>query len=105
MSDVVKKEEVEELLKRKIADSQFLKALRRAEHKRDCVYQKSKNPAVLQHWYLVKLTEECVRSLALSRFTIDLCRNLRNMEKERPAGSVGAKTRNHIVNVSAGKIK
>ncbi len=36
---------------------------------------------VLQHWYLVKLTEEYVRSLALSKFTMDLCSTLHDMEK------------------------
>ncbi len=38
----------------------------------------------MQHWYLVKLTEEYVRSLSFSKETADLCGTLRNMEKEHP---------------------
>lgn len=82
MSDFVKKEEVEQLLGSEITDEQFEEALKYAKHKQEYIYQREKRPVVLQHWYLVKLTEEYVRSLALSKFTMDLCRTLRDMEKE-----------------------
>ena len=52
--------------------------------------------------YLVKLTEEYVRSLAFSKFTMDLCRALRDMEKEHSASCQSAPTDNHIVAVPAG---
>lgn len=94
---VVRKEEVEELLKREITDSQFLKALGYAKHKQDYIYQQSKNPVVLQHWYLVKLTEEYVRSLAFSEFTMNRCETLRNMEKEHSANRQSAQMDIHIV--------
>ena len=57
---------------------------------------------MLEHWYLVKLTEEYVRSLAFSKFTMDLCRALRDMEKEHSASCQSAPTDNHIVAVPAG---
>ena len=53
----------------------------------------------MQHWYLVKLTEEYVRSLAFSKFTMDLCRTLRDMEKEHPITDRSAPTDIHIVAV------
>ncbi len=61
-----------------------------------------RRPVVLEHWYLVKLTEEYVRSLAFSKFTMDLCRTLRDMEKEHSANCQSAPTDNHIVAVPAG---
>ncbi len=42
-----------------------------------------------------------VRSLALSKFTMDLCRTLQNMEKEHSANCQSALTDSHIVAVSA----
>lgn len=101
MSDIVKKGEVEELLKSEITDDQFLKALGYAKHKQAYIYRQTKNPVVLQHWYLVKLTEEYVRNLAFSKFTIDLCEALRNMEKEHSANCQSAQMDTHIVTGSA----
>lgn len=94
---IVKKEEVEELLKCEITSRQFEEALECASRKQDYIYKKEQQPVVLQHWYLVKLTEEYVKSLALSEFTMDLCRNLRDMEKEHSALCKSAPTDNHIV--------
>lgn len=82
MSEVVKKEEVEELLGCVITDEQFDKALEYARRKQEYIYNREHRAVVLQHWYLVKLTEEYVRSLAFSKFTMDLCSALRDMEKE-----------------------
>ena len=62
-------------------------------------YQREPRKVVMQHWYLVKLTEEYVRSLAFSKFTMDLCRTLRDMEKEHPITDRSAPTDIHIVAV------
>ena len=101
MDEVVKKEEVEQLLGYGITEGQFSEALGYARRKQGYIYRKERRAAVLQHWYLVKLTEEYVRSLALSRFTTDLCRTLQDMEKERPVKNQSAPTDNHIVAVPA----
>ncbi len=98
----VKKEEVEYLLGCGITDDQFREALVYAKRKQDFIYKHEGNPVVLQHWYLVKLTEEYVRSLAFSKFTMDLCRTLRNMEKEHSASCQSAPTDSHIIAVPAG---
>ena len=77
----MKRQEVEELLGFAITDEQLQEALECARRKQEYIYQRERRPVVLQHWYLVKLTEEYVRSLAFSKFTMDLCRALRDMEK------------------------
>lgn len=97
MSEVVRKEEVEKLLEFEITDEQFNKAAEQAKHKQEYIYKCEHRQAVLQHWYLVKLTEECVRSLAISKFTMDLCRTLHNMEKEHQIKQSGTHTDSHIV--------
>ena len=83
MSEVVNKREVEELLGCVITDEQFNEALDYARRKQEYIYNRECRAVVLQHWYLVKLTEEYVRSLAFSKFTMDLYRKICNMEKER----------------------
>ena len=77
MKEIVEKREVEELLGCEITDEQFEQAL--------------------QHWYLVKLTEEYVRNLAFSKFTMDLCSALRDMEKECSDKVRNTLVSNHIV--------
>lgn len=101
MSEDVRKKEVEELLKYDITDEQFHEALKYARRKQEYIYQQGKRKVVLQHWYLVKLTEEYVRSLALSKFTMDLCRTMYDMEKEHPFKEQGTPQTNHIVPVPA----
>lgn len=101
MSEVVKKGEVEELLGCTITDEQFNEALGYARRKQKYIYEREHRAVVLQHWYLVKLTEEYVRSLAFSKFTMDLCSALRDMEKEHSAICQSAPTDNHIVAVPA----
>lgn len=64
MKEIVEKKEVEELLGCEITDEQFEEALKYARHKQEYIYQRERRQVVLQHWYLVKLTEEYVRSLA-----------------------------------------
>lgn len=101
MSKKVKKEEVEELLGCEITEKQFDKALEYAKRKQDYIYRQEHRAVVLQHWYLVKLTEEYVRSLALSKLTMDLCRTLHDMEKEHPVKDQCTPMDNHIVAVPA----
>lgn len=78
----VVKKEVEELLRYKITDMQFEEALKYAIHKQEYIYQREQRAVVLQHWYLVKLTEEYVRNLAFSKLTMDLCERLNNIKRE-----------------------
>lgn len=92
----VARSEVEEILCCKITDELFGKALKEAEHKQKYIYSQERRAVILQHRYLVKLTEEYVRSLAFSESTMDLCR-MRDMEKERPTRSQSTQTDNHIV--------
>lgn len=101
MSEKIKKEEVEELLGYEITDEQFQEALKYAERKQAYIYGLEKRQAVLQHWYLIKLTEAYVRSLAFSKLTVDLCRALRDMEKEHSVKNQSAPTDIHIVSASA----
>lgn len=85
MSEVVNKREAEEFLGCMITDEQFNEALEYAKRKQKYIYNRERRAVVLQHWYLVKLTEEYVRSLAFSKFTMDLCSALQDMEKEHSA--------------------
>lgn len=100
MNKAVKKE-VEELLGFEISDHQFKEALEYAKKKQAYIYEQEPRESVMKHWYLVKLTEEYVRNLAFSQFTMDLCRKLSNMEKEHLEQNEGTPTSNHIVTVSA----
>ena len=69
----VKRQEVEELLGFAITDEQLQEALECARRKQEYIYQLERRPVVLQHWYLVKLTEEYVRSLsATTSMTVHL---------------------------------
>ena len=101
MSEVVNKREVEELLGCVITDEQFNEALDYARRKQEYIYNRERRTVVLQHWYLVKLTEEYVRSLAFSKFTMDLCSALRDMEKEHSVKDQSAQMDTHIVTGSA----
>lgn len=105
MCNIITKGEVEKLLGYKITDEQFNEALEYAKRKQEYIYKRKHQPGVLQGKYLTKLIEEYVRSLAFSKFTMDLCRTLRYMEKEHSALSKSTLTDNHIVAVTALKIK
>ena len=89
-TEKVRKREVEELLGCEISDEQFQEALEYAERKQKYIYKRERRQVVMQHWYLVKFTEEYVRSLAFSHFTMDLCGTLRDMEKEHSANCQSA---------------
>lgn len=72
-----------------------------AERKQQCVYEQCHDPAVMQEWYLSVLMEEFIKRTALSEMTMNLCRALRNMEKEHSAKSQSAQLDIHIVTGSA----
>lgn len=97
----VRKEEVEEMFGGEITERDFDDALKCAKRKQKHIFSMKKSPVVMEHWYLVKLTEEYVRRNAFSRFTMDLCRTLRDMEKEHSASCQSAPTDTHIVAVPA----
>ena len=97
----VRKPVVEELLECEITDWQFREALEYARRKQKYIYKRERQAVVLQHWYLVKLTEEYVKSLAFSKVTMDLCNALCDMEKEHSVKNQSAPTDNHIVTVPA----
>ena len=102
MQESIEKREVEELLGCKITDKQFEEALQYASHKQKYIFKTEQRPVTMQHWYLVKLTEEYVRSLAFSKFTRDLCESLKNdMEKEHWVIDHSTPTDIHIVAVPA----
>ena len=94
----VEKREVEELLGTEISEDLFQKALDYAKRKQAYIFSQEKRSVVMEHWYLVKLTEECARSLAFSWFTMALCKELNNMNRE-PGISHSSPTLNHIVPV------
>lgn len=93
----IKKEEVQELLGFGIPDEQFEEALVCARRKQQYIYSREERQVTLQRWYLIKLTEEHVRSNAFSRFTMDLCRTLFDMEKEHQFNEHGAPRDSHIL--------
>lgn len=95
--EIIKKQEIEEQLGRKITARQFEEALRYARQKQWYIYECDRREVVLQHWYLVTLIVEYVRNLAFSQFTMDLCAKLHNMEKEHSVKDQSALKHNHIV--------
>lgn len=80
----VKKSDVERFLGYSITDEQMENALQHARRKQKILYERSGREAVLGHRYLISLTAEYVKCLALSAFTVELW-ELCNMEKEHPA--------------------
>ena len=98
--EVIKKE-VEEILGCEITESDFADALKCAKRKQEFIFNLEKRPVIMERWYLVKLTEEYVRSNAFSRFTMDLCRTLQDMEKEHQFNEHSAPSDNHILSVPA----
>lgn len=97
----VQKREIEEKLGCAITDEHFMQALRDAKKKLQYIYERDGRAVVLERWYLVEVTAECARAIALSKFTMDLCRELYSMEKEHLVKNRGALTANHIVTSSA----
>lgn len=84
----IKKSEVEVLLGFEVTEKQYIEALELAKIKQQYIYKNSKRKVVLQSWYLAKLTEEYVRTLSLSKSTMDLCELINyDIEKEHPANT------------------
>ena len=77
--------DVENILQANISDENYEQALEYAKRKQNHIYKMEKRPEVMQPWYLAQLTAEYVHSLAFSKFTMDLCEKLRNMEKSVPS--------------------
>lgn len=77
--------DVENILQANISDESYEQALEYAKRKQNYIYKMEKRPEVMQPWYLAQLTAEYVHSLAFSKFTMDLCEKLRNMEKSVPS--------------------
>jgi len=69
----ISKTELEAVLGSSITDSMFGEALNHARCKQAYIYQHSKREEVLQRWYLLELTKEYIKSITLSKFTLDLC--------------------------------
>ena len=101
----IKKTEAEERLNASITDSMFEEALIYAKRKQAYIYQHERREVVMQRWYLLELVKEYVRNLVFSRFTMDLCREVCNVEKERPQKQQALTKDSHIVASPTKKIK
>lgn len=99
--NIIKKQEVEDVIRSKITDDQFEEALGYAVKKQAYIYRREQREVVLQPWYLVQLTAEYIRVNAFSKHTMDLCRMVMDMEKEHQFNEHGAPSDNHILSVSA----
>lgn len=95
------KREVEGMIGSELSEDLRHTALTYAERKQQCIYEQCHDPVVMQEWYLSVLMEEFIKRNALSEMTINLCRTLRNMEKEHSAKSQSAQSDIHIVTGSA----
>ncbi len=97
----MRKREVEGMIGSELPEDIRRAALAYAERKQRCIYEQCHDPAVMQKWYLSVLMEEFVKRNAFSEMTMNLCRTLRNMEKEHSAKSQSAQPDIHIVTDSA----
>lgn len=79
--DEISKTELEAVIGSSITDSMFGEALNYARCKQAYIYQHSKRDEVLQRWYLLELIKEQIKSIMLSKLTMDLCREIYNTEK------------------------
>lgn len=71
--DEISKTELEAVIGNSITDSTFEEALNCARQKQAYIYQREKREEILQGWYLLELTKEYIKSITLSKFTLDLC--------------------------------
>ncbi len=78
----ISKTELEAVLGSSITDSMFGEALNHARCKQAYIYQHSKREEVLQRWYLLELTKEYIKSITLSKFTLDLCMEVCKTKEE-----------------------
>lgn len=86
----IKKEEVERLLGYEVTDSDFDYALKQAKRKQNRIYALEKRAATKEPWYLAVLTSECLTDMAVMRYSWNLCRMHRDMEKEHLFNEQGA---------------
>lgn len=77
------KDDVEKLLGYKISDRLYKEALTHAKRKQAFLLKRYESKAPAEPWYLAKLTKECIHSILLCKETVDLCRFVYNIEKER----------------------
>ena len=78
----ISKTELEAVLGSSITDSMFGEALNHARCKQAYIKQKKKREEVLQRWYLLELTKEYIKSITLSKFTLDLCMEVCKTKEE-----------------------
>lgn len=86
------KKDIEEMLQTDISDELFAEALGQAKHKQKHIFDREKRDVVMQDWYLMQLVKEQIAAISFSRFTMDLCEMLRNMEKSTQSLDTSAPT-------------
>lgn len=102
---MIKKSDIEMILRYKISSDLFDKSLNSAKNKQTYLFKNSKDSAILQDWYLQQLVREYIISFSFQEFTLDLCRAFNNnMEKEHQTKSQGTPYSNHIVSHSIQQI-
>lgn len=72
--DRISKTRLETMLGGNVTDSMFKEALNCARQKQAYIYQREKREEVLKSWYLLELIKEYIKSAALSKFTLELCK-------------------------------
>lgn len=77
----VRKEEVEKLLGYEISEENFEEALDHAKRKQKLLSKIDKRPVIMEHWYLIMLIKEYVEICAFSKFTVERCKRLIDIEK------------------------
>lgn len=80
--DRISKTRLETMLGSSITDSMFKEALNCARQKQAYIYQREKREEVLQGWYLLELTKEYIKSIALSKLTLELCKEACKIKEE-----------------------
>lgn len=68
------KQEMEQQIGCEIPEELYQQAITYAKDKQAYIYARENRAVVLEEWYLTKLTEEYVRSLALVKLTTILCK-------------------------------
>lgn len=75
------KKEVEKLLGHDVTDGEFKEALEHARRKQELLSKIDKRPVITEHWYLITLIKEYIEICAFSRFTLERCKRLIDIEK------------------------
>lgn len=77
------KQEIEQQLGCEIPEELYRQAITYAKDKQAYLYAREGRAVVLEEWYLTTLTEEYIRNLAFSNFTMDLCEEIRKRAPQR----------------------